>query len=193
MARVWCLMVCAVASTARADPAPGTPPPAPVLGPARDVPVNRVNLRAGASTTADRAEICFEAAPVKWLAVEGCGTGSGFLHQDPDPEMAHFRVKARLASWQAGAAWIEPRVGVGFAELQLDEDAAGFQFFGTDGVSTAGAEGTAAVRALFPAGRGWEFVAELTLSMAYLPYAPDLVRPHSAWQPAAGFTVGVGY
>src|SRR5688572_20839534 len=106
MARAVGLLVLAVASSAHAEPAavppgppggvPAAPAPAPALGPPRDVPVNRVNLRVGASSAAERAEICFEAAPLPWLAVEGCGTGAGFLHQDPDPEMAHFRVKARL-------------------------------------------------------------------------------------------------
>ncbi|MFY0576584.1 hypothetical protein ACN28S_21605 [Cystobacter fuscus] len=38
------------------------------------------------------------------LSIEGCGTGAGFLHHNPEPEIAHFRSWLKLASWKTGRA-----------------------------------------------------------------------------------------
>jgi hypothetical protein len=54
-----------------------------------DAPRNYGNFRIGASLSTRRPTLCLELAPLDRLSVEGCGTGSGFLHQDPEPEVAH--------------------------------------------------------------------------------------------------------
>jgi hypothetical protein len=134
-------------------------------------------------------------APLPGLSVEGCGTGSGFLHRDAAPELAHFRAKLRLASRRAGAAWLEPQVGLGFAELQTGADAPGFQFTGTDAdrVATSGPELTAALRVLRPMSARWELVATVGLSLAWLPHAGALARPHGELQPSVALSVGAGF
>jgi hypothetical protein len=189
--RLLAVPLLAIAGVAHAQP-----PPLPTgLEPKKDVePRNWTNFRVGASSDTETMQMCLEIAPVRFLAIEGCGNGSGFLHSEPEPEIAHFRAKAAIVSVHAGDFWIAPLVGFGIAELQIDEDTGGFTFNGTDrGVSTAGAEAMAGLRAVAPGSSGWEFVAELSFTMAYLPYAPDLIDPHDVWQPSASFTIGVGY
>jgi hypothetical protein len=158
-------------------------------------PRNYGNIRVGASTSARRPTLCLELAPLDMLSVEGCGTGSGFLHQDPEPEIAHFRAHFRLTSWKTAVGWLQPRLSAGFAELQVGEDSGGFHFNGTGptGVETAGPEVGASLRALLPVSSGFELVGELGLNMAYFRHAPELLRPQSAWQPGASLSLGVGF
>jgi hypothetical protein len=158
-------------------------------------PRNYGNFRLGASTSARRPTLCLELSPLEMLSIEGCGTGSGFLHHDPEPEIAHFRAHLRLASWKTAAGWFQPRLSAGFAELQVAEDGGGFHFGGTGptGVETAGPEVGASLRALLPVSPHFELVGELGLNMAYFRYAPQLVRPQSAWQPGASLSFGVGF
>jgi hypothetical protein len=160
---------------------------------------NYVNLRLGPSLTqeqmVDRPNICMEVAPIRLMSVEACGTGSGFLHTDPAPEFAHFRTNWHLTDWRAGEGWLRPRLGVGFTELQVGEDAPGFHFTsaGPNGVETAGPEATVSVQYLRNVGGGLQFVGELHAGFAWLPHAPALVTPMSAAQSFAGFTIGVGF
>lgn len=158
-------------------------------------PRNYANFRVGGSTSARRPTLCLELSPLEMLSVEGCGTGSGFLHHDPDPEIAHFRAHFRLTSWKTSVGWLQPRLSAGFAELQVGEDGGGFHFngIGPSGVETAGPEVGASLRALLPVASGFELVGELGLNMAYFRYAPQLLRPQSAWQPGASLSLGVGF
>jgi hypothetical protein len=139
--------------------------------------------------------LCLELSPLEVLSVEGCGTGSGFLHQDPDPEIAHFRSWLRLTSWETGLGWLQPRLGAGFAELQVGEDSSGFHFSGVGptGVETSGPEVSASLRLLLPVTASVELVGELGLNLAYFHFAPRLVRPQSPLQPGAHLSVGVGF
>ncbi|WNZ63622.1 hypothetical protein QEG98_07860 [Myxococcus sp. MxC21-1] len=95
-----------------------------------------------------------------FLSVESCGTGSGFLHGDPEPEVAHFRAKLRLASFDV-ERWgtFQPFLAGGFAEAQVGRDDPGFQFKGTDRrrVATAGPEGASgcASSARWPRASSW--------------------------------------
>lgn len=174
------------------DP-PGPPPPAEETEAA---PRNYGNLRVGASSASrnGRPEICAEVSPHRLLSIEGCGTGAGFLHQDPEPELARFRAKLQLPSWQAGSAWLRPSVGLGFAELQIDEDSPGFQFQGTGaGVSTAGPEVSAGLQALLPTTGPWELIGALSVGAAWLPHAPELVIPQSTFQPSVSVSLGIGF
>ncbi|MFP2926263.1 hypothetical protein ACLESO_13805 [Pyxidicoccus sp. 3LG] len=165
-------------------------PPSPVR--------NFGNLRVGGSTANGngRPELCLELSPVSFLSVEGCGTGSGFLHGDPEPEVAHFRTKLRLVSFDV-ERWgtFQPFLAAGMAEAQVGEDDPGFQFGGTDArrVSTAGPELGLGLRFLRPLAAGFELVGDLNVGMAWLPHAPDLVKPGDTWLPSASLSFGVGF
>lgn len=173
-------------------------PEAP-LGVTRDVPEaprNYLNLRVGGTSfNPTHPEICVEGSPLRFLAFEMCGTGSGFLHQDPAPEIAHFRGKYLFRAMQLRSVWLQPAIEAGFAELQVGQDGSGFQFGGTgvDGVETAGPELGFGLKALIPTGDLFELVGELNVSGAWFPHAPELVVPMSSFQPTATFTLGVGF
>ncbi|MCP3138896.1 hypothetical protein [Pyxidicoccus xibeiensis] len=156
------------------------------------------NLRVGGSTANDngRPELCLELSPVSFLSVEGCGTGSGFLHGDPEPEVAHFRTKLRLLSFDVeGWGTLQPFVAAGLAEAQVGEDDLGLQLGGTDArrVSTAGPELGLGLRFLRPLASGFELVGDFNVGMAWLPHAPDLVKPGDTWLPSASLSLGVGF
>jgi len=190
------LAVAAGAAVAHADPPDG--PEEPASAPERDGPPrNYGNLRIGASTANEngRPELCLELAPLAFLSVEGCGTGSGFLHRDPEAELAHFGVKLRAASIETDFAWLEPNIGVGFAELQVGADDPGFRFDSTGprGIETAGPEIGASLRALVEIAEGFEGVLEARFALAYLPEAPHLVRPFPELMPSAEITLGAGF
>lgn len=184
------LALLAVGAPARA----GEPPAAAADRPA---PRNHGNLRVGVSAPSlnGRPALCLDVAPLAWLSVEACGTGSGFLHHDADPELAHFRAWLGVGGWRTRFGWLEPRVGAGFAELQEGEDDPGFQFGGVSAnrLATAGPELAAAARLLIAAGGGWEWIVELSVAAAWLGYAPDLYAPKSSFQPAAGVSFGFGW
>lgn len=170
--------------------------PAATAESARDVaPRNYGNLRVGASTSSPRPTLCLELSPLAFLSVEACGNGSGFLHHEAVPELAHFRAHFMLTSWKTPLGWLQPRLSAGFAELQVGEDGSGFYFedTGPSGVETAGPEVGASLRALWPVSAGFELVGELGLAAAYFHHAPRLLQPQNAFQPTASFTLGVGF
>jgi hypothetical protein len=156
------------------------------------------NLRVGGSTANGngRPELCLELSPVAFLSLEGCGTGSGFLHGDPEPEVAHFRAKLRLLSFEV-QEWgtLQPFLAAGLAEAQVGEDDPGLQLGGTDArrVSTAGPEVGLGLRFLRPLASGFELVGDFNLGMAWLPHAPELVKPGDTWLPSASLSFGVGF
>lgn len=154
-----------------------------------------VNLRLGASTGSKRLEMCLELSPLEAFSMEACGTGSEILHHENAPELAHFRAKYTLTQWKTEIGWLQPRVGVGFTELQVGADDPGFQFFGVGSraVETAGPEASLGIRGLYPLGSHFDLVGELSLSMAWLRYAPQLTMPQSQFQPAVSFTLGAGF
>jgi hypothetical protein len=170
--------------------------PIPVSGTARDgTPRNYGNLRIGASTSSRNLTLCLELSPLEMLSIEGCGTGSGFLHHHPEPEIAHFRSWLKLTSWKTGSGWLQPRLGIGFAELQVGNDGGGFHFSGVGarGVETAGPEIGASLRLLLPTMGGVEFVGDVGVSGAYFHYAPRLTAPQSSFQPGASLSLGLGF
>jgi hypothetical protein len=158
---------------------------------------NYGNLRIGGSTGNGngRPELCAEVSPLAMVAVEACGTGAGILHHDLAPEMAHFRGHLRIWTFRTEQAVFEPRLGAGFAEMQVGADDAGFKF-GSSGprrIETAGPEAAASLRVLVPVGQGVELVGNLNVGAAYLHYAPQLVIPQERLQPFAGAGIGVGF
>jgi hypothetical protein len=156
-----------------------------------------VNARVGMASANEnhRPEVCVEAAPLAFLSVEACGTGAQLWHDDPRPEMSHYRLKGRFGSWPFRQFWLQGFVGAGFAEMSVGADQAGFAFGGPSDAraSTAGGELTLSLRALVPLRRGLELLADTVLAGAYLPHAPDLSSPRAAFQPSFAFSVGVGF
>jgi hypothetical protein len=158
-------------------------------------PHNHGNLRIGASSSGRHPVVCLELSPLEFLSVEGCGTGSGFLHHAPEPEIAHFGAWLKLASWKTEIGWLQPRLGAGFAELQVGEDGGGFHFSGVGptGVETAGPEAGASLRLLVPLVGGTELIGEMGVGAAWFQHAPRLVVPQSSFQPSARLTLGFGF
>lgn len=156
-----------------------------------------VNLRVGASSADQnhRPQLCGEVSPIALFSIEGCGTGSGFLHREPEPEIAHFRAKLRTLAGQLGGQWLELFVAAGFAELQIAEDAPGFDFGGTDEarVSSAGPEAGLSLRMPVSVAVGIELLIDANLSLAWIPHADELVVPHAELQPSASLSFGVGF
>ncbi len=179
--------------------------PSGVDGVARDqavaeAPRTWASFRVGAATSATRPQLCLDVSPLEALAFEGCGTGGGFLHTEVGSDISHFRGKVRLASTEVVATagvsvWVEPWVGVGFAELEVGADTPGFSFEGPSPgrVSTSGPDVGASLRGTLPLPAGVELVGEIGVSLSYFVYAPQLVVPQAPLQPQASFSLGLGF
>jgi len=159
---------------------------------------NYVNMRVGAnsSNANSHPELCLEVSPLSFLSVETCGTGTGILHTDfYAPATAHFRSKFKVMQWGFSDWDLSLFGGVGFAEFQVGEDAAGFIFdgVGPNAVETAGPEVSAHLRTLIPVYKGIDLLTEFTISGAYVPYAPQLVLPLDTFQPAFSLSIGAGF
>jgi hypothetical protein len=127
------------------------------------------------------------------LSVEGCGNGSGILHNSDGGELAHFRAKWALWNARVPRGNIIVQGGLGFAELQVGKDEPGFEFGDPSGESAAGAEGAVSVQYLAPFGRGFEFIASSAVGMAYIRGANALPAAPSRAQPFASFELGIGW
>jgi hypothetical protein len=165
-----------------------------------EAPRTYVNFRVGAATSATRPQLCLGVSPLEMVALEGCGTGGGFLHSEPGTDITHFRGKVRLASLQVDtgegtSAWVEPWIGAGFAELEVGADTPGFSFEGASAgrVSTAGPDVGASLRGTVPLGAGFEAVVEVGVGVAFFAYAPLLVVPQDPVQPQATINLGLGW
>jgi hypothetical protein len=162
-----------------------------------DRAANHFNLRIGGASTDGngRPVICGEVHALARLSFEGCGTGSGFLHHAPGSEMAHFRALWQVRRWSTGRSTIAARAGVGFAELQLGPDDAGFQFGSPTGLrnAVAGPEGSGSVQLLVPMADGVEAIATATAGLAWFAGADQLITPRDHLQPFASVEVGIGW
>lgn len=154
-----------------------------------------LSFRVGAATASPRPQLCLEVTPLELLGVEACGSGGGFLHNEPGTDISHFRGKVRLAAVDVEGAQLEPWLAAGFAELQVAGDVPGFDFNGTSAgaVSTAGPDVGASVRALLPLGGGFEIVGEAGVGIAFFSHARSLVIPQDPLQPQAQINLGVGF
>ena len=158
-----------------------------------------VNLRGGFGSipidaVGARPQVCAEVTPLDFLSIEGCGTGAGFLFE-PAAELVHFRGKLRLTSWETEYGWLQPQLALGFAELQVGDDATGFDFFGTGptGVETAGPEAGASLRFVTQLPGDFELLADAAVALAWFAHAPALTTSMSTWQPSAMVSVGIGW
>ncbi len=176
-------IVCFAASVASAEPAPA------------DEARSHFNLRVGASanTNYERASICIEVTIWRKLSAEGCGNGSGILHQSDAGELAHFRAKWALWNATVQRGTLVAAAGMGFAELQVGRDDPGFEFGDPTGQSAAGAEGALTLQYLAPVGRGFEFIASSAIGMAHIRGANALPTSPSKNQPFASFELGIGW
>lgn len=156
---------------------------------------NYANLRIGSSTSATRPELCLDVAPLDFLSLEACGTGSGFLHRDANPEIAHFRAGFVVKRFQLSTSDVALRVHAGFAEIQIGEDDPGFQFtsVGPRGVETAGPAVGVSTQLLVPVALGVELVGTFNVSALWVPFAPQLKLPLSPLQPSVSFSLGLGF
>lgn len=184
--------------------AAGTPaasragPAVRVVAPGKAPVRNVVNVRFGSLPEGApvRPTVCVEVSPAGWISAEACGNGSGFLHREAAPEMAHFRAKAWLARGSAGRSSLRLGVGAGLAELQIAADRPGFRVGGEpdpEGIEAAGPEITLEAEWLLPAEDGLELVASASAGVAWLPGAPALATPMASEQPFVLVTVGVGW
>jgi len=161
-------------------------------------PTSRVEFRLGAAQDAVGAgvEMCLQVSPIKRLAIESCGTAAGFLFAHADrPDLAHFRVRLFGRTFAGLGGWLEPVVHLGFAELEIGEDAPGFVFngVGANGNETAGPEAGMALRWRRKLAGAFAWQAELNGNLAYFAYADRLVSPQPIWLPSLSLTVGVGW
>ncbi|MCC7441846.1 MAG: hypothetical protein IT285_09440 [Bdellovibrionales bacterium] len=158
-----------------------------------------LNLRGGMASVVgegSRPEMCLDVAPWRAFSFEACGNGSTVLHSDPNPTVMHVRGKLLFTTWNQRPGWLQLMATVGFAELQVGADSPGFHFTSTgpEGVETAGPEAGMSARWLVPLkDSGFEAVVEANVSLAYLPHAPELVKPQSGLQPSVELTVGIGF
>lgn len=145
-----------------------------------------------------KQQLCLDVPLFLGISIEGCGSGAGFLKAPTEPDIAHFRAKVPLGRAHVAGLTVVPGVVIGFAELQVGEDQAGFDFVGTGRgrTETAGPEVGASLRFLekgTSSATGPVLVSELQLSLAWLPYAPDLLIPHGQWIGSLEWTVGLGW
>lgn len=183
-----------LASPARAqEVSSGAYKPAPVAG----HPV--FDLRVGVDRM-DQSHpyICGELSPLGWLSVEGCGTGSGFLHQGNEPDMAHFRTRIRTVGLDKGRTEVDLLVGAGFAEVQRTADRPGFKFGKAtepEPIEAAGPEASVAAKSrvwLDNGGRTY-LSGDLSAGAAVIPGAPEVIGRGGPVVPFAALTVGLGF
>ena len=72
-----------------------------------------------------RPYLCGEVTPLKRLGVEACGNGAGVIQDEQLSDFAHFRARVTAVQQQAGRFDLDVIGGVGWAEVQRGQDAAG--------------------------------------------------------------------
>jgi hypothetical protein len=158
---------------------------------------NRLNLRLGSATSdsTGRPTICLDVRVAAGFGVESCGTGQGILHDEQGAELAHFRATFSFLSRATPSGTGRLRAGVGWAELQVGVDHAGFRFNTPDieRGSVAGPEAALQGQWLVPLAKGVEAIASVTAGAAVFANADQLVVPKSNVQPFVSFELGLGW
>lgn len=146
------------------------------------------------SDEVQRPTVCLEVVALWTASVEGCGTGSGILHDEVGRQLAHFRLNVPFRRDAVAGGWSSLRAGVGFAELEVGPDRPGFDFGEPDQPgSTAGPDGSVSMQWMRPLGSGIELVATATVGVAWFSGADRLVIPQDAIQPYAALEIGAGW
>ena len=157
---------------------------------------NRVNLRLGVASSDDngRPAICLEVRTILQLSIEGCGTGSGVLHDSAGGELAHFRAKWAVDRRVFRGGVLQTQLGIGLAELQVDADQPGFVINpDPGGVEAVGPEASVGVQWLRSLSGGWEIIMNASAGVSWVPGASDLRGQPSSQQPFVGFEIGAGW
>lgn len=158
---------------------------------------NRLNLRLGSATSdsTGRPTICLDVAIVRGFGVESCGTGQGILHDQTGTELAHFRATYSIFERGTPSGTGRLRGGIGWAELQVGVDHAGFRFNTPDVErgSVAGPEAALQGQWLVPLAKGVEAIASFTAGAAVFANADQLVVPKGNVQPFVSFELGLGW
>lgn len=158
---------------------------------------NRLNLRLGSATTdsTGRPTICLDVAIVAGFGVESCGTGQGVIHDETGTELAHFRATYSLLEKATPSGTGRIRGGIGWAEIQVGVDRAGFRFDrpDVDRGSVAGPEAALQGQWLVPLAGSVEAIASFTAGAAVFANADQLVIPQRNVQAFASFEIGIGW
>ena len=182
-----------VTGSARADeaaePGGGHPSSRPIE--------NRLSLRVGgaSSDTVGRPTICADVRVIATWSVEACGTGAQLLHNEPGREMSHYRINWGFLDRPMPRGRGRLRAGAGFAELQVGEDEAGFDFGTPSGKrgSVSGPEAALSAQWLLPVLGDFEMVASATAGAAVFRDADQLIEPQGAVQGFVSFELGIGW
>lgn len=171
---------------------------APGAGAANSKPIeNRLSLRLGGATTdtVGRPTICADVRVVSAFSVEACGTGAQLLHNEPGREMAHFRANYSFLEGALPRGRGRLRAGLGFAELQVGEDEAGFDFDGPGGKrgSVSGPEASVSAQWVLPVAGDFEMIANATAGAAAFANADQLIEPQGTVQGFVSFELGIGW
>jgi len=147
-----------------------------------------------------RPYLCGELTPVARVGIEACGNGAGVLQDQQLSDFAHFRARVTAVQKQVGRWDVDVLAGVGWAEVQRGQDAAGFRFGVAEAgaVEAAGAEASASVK-----GRAWIHdrvygTVDLNVGTAVIPGAPEVLASPRATGPGpvvpfGSITAGVGF
>ncbi len=138
--------------------------------------------------------VCGEIMPMRRLSIEGCGNGSGILHQSDAPDMAHFRLRGVVATQSSGRTDRSVIAGIGFMEVQRTADRPGFRFgeAQTGAVEAAGPEASLGVKGRYwLADRGY-LTADAVVGVGHVGGAPAVMGWNSPIVPFASLTVGLG-
>ena len=157
---------------------------------------SHANFRMGFSsaTSNGRPTICLEGVILSAFALETCGTGYGFVHREAGTDFVHFRGKWNAFTQPLSQSIIKAQLGVGFAEIQIAADEAGFQFGGTgNGVETAGPEASLSLQWMRRIETHTELVLDINVGSAYFHYGPDLLVPQPQIFPFFELSCGVGW
>jgi hypothetical protein len=156
-----------------------------------------LDLRIGADTVSslDSPVICLEGYPLKWLTLEGCGTGAGLWHTPTGPELSHYRTRIRALHSDNGRVDAELLPGIGFSELQVGADQAGFLFGKPreEGqIEAAGAEASLSGKVRVWVDRAY-IVFDVNAGAAFIPAAPVVTGASGPIVGFGGLSVGAGF
>ena len=164
---------------------------------------SKANLRIGIDTSNKQVEdeyisplpyLCGQVYIKERLSIEGCGNGSGFLHQRNVPDTSHFRARYSLYEKNISDFQWNLDIGLGFVEYQIAEDQIGFTFGEAipGQVETSGPEGMFSL-----SGKLWFWEnsyinTDLSFGGAYVVGAPVVLQSTTV-QYFGSFTVGFGF